>query len=77
MDVKTPPMTLSKATTRKKNGGEEMIWVNTNKSISSLDTETTSSSEKIGSDENMYNNGDNNLENIDVNDCLSIETIYA
>ena len=48
----------------------------TNKSISSLDRETNSSSEQIFSDENMQNNGDN-LKDIDVNDCLSIETIYA
>ena len=76
MDVKRPPIIFSEATTRNNNGCEEMTCVNRNKSISSLDRETNSSFKQIVIDENMYNNGDS-LKNIDLNDFLGIETIYA
>ena len=77
MEGKRPPIIFSEATSRKNNGCEEMICVYTNKSNSSLDRETNASAEQIASEENMYNNGDNLNKNIDLNDCLGIETIYA
>ena len=60
--------------TRKNDGCEEMVFVNTNKSILCPDGKTNSSSVQIESDENMNIDG-YNLQDEDLDDSLEIETI--
>ena len=62
--------------TRKNNGCEEMIFVNTNKSILSRNRKRNLSSEEIACDENMKNDGSNSLDK-DLDVSPEIETIQS
>ena len=73
-DPNRPPIIFSEDKIRKNNECEDMICINTKKTILSRDRKTSSSSEQIASDENKKKDGDN-LQDKDLGDILEIETI--